>query len=169
MGRFLTRNEVLKSFIKVHNNRYDYSLVEYKGNLNKVKIICREHGTFEQIPKSHKNGNGCPKCSNNYIGGGDYVINQFNEIHNNRYDYSKVNYINDRTKITIICNIHGQFKQSPNNHKAGKGCPECGKYSSSIKQSMELREFIDRARVVHENYYTYENSVLETFIINYIK
>lgn len=159
MARYLTHEEVIKSFILSHGNRYDYSLIKYTGNLNKIKIICEIHGIFEQRPKVHKMGHGCPKCSSNYIDGDRHIINQFNEVHNYRYNYSKMNYINDRNKITIICNIHGQFKQSPNNHKKGKGCPKCGRYTSSIKQSMELNEFIDRAMMVHNEYYTYENSV----------
>lgn len=47
---------------EIHKNKYDYSQVEYKGNLVPVKIVCHSHGVFEQCPKDHKQGNGCPKC-----------------------------------------------------------------------------------------------------------
>lgn len=48
-------------------------------------------------------------------------------VHGNRYDYSKVDYVNQRTKIVIICPVHGVFSQTPKNHLNGQGCPECGK------------------------------------------
>ncbi len=41
-------------------------------------------------------------------------IDKANKIHSNRYDYSKVNYVNSSNKVIIICNIHGEFLQSPN-------------------------------------------------------
>ena len=44
----------------VHNNKYDYSLVNYINNKTKVKIICKKHGAFEQIPDSHLRGRGRP-------------------------------------------------------------------------------------------------------------
>jgi len=46
-----------------HGNRYNYSLVEYINSRTKIKIICPDHGVFEQTPYSHKNGCGCPECS----------------------------------------------------------------------------------------------------------
>ena len=57
------------------------------------------------------------------------------QIHGARYTYSKVNYIDAKTKVIIICPIHGDFEQTPNNHLSGKGCKNCincgFKYNSS--------------------------------------
>lgn len=47
---------------KIHCDKYDYSLVEYTGSTRKVKIVCKKHGVFSQIPANHLNENGCPKC-----------------------------------------------------------------------------------------------------------
>lgn len=48
------------------------------------------------------------------------------EVHNDKYDYSKVNYINNTTKICIICPKHGAFFQTPNMHLYQKqGCKKC--------------------------------------------
>jgi predicted GIY-YIG superfamily endonuclease len=55
----------------------------------------------------------------------DFII-KANEIHGDKYDYSKTNYINRRTKIKIICPIHGEFEQNPGHHLNGSGCPKCG-------------------------------------------
>jgi hypothetical protein len=92
----------------IHNNKYDYSLVEYTNNNTKVKIICPEHGVFEQKPLKHiNNKQGCKACgiisrvkkeSNNT----KIFIVKANEVHNNKYDYSLVEYINNKTKVKII-------------------------------------------------------------------
>ncbi len=51
---------------RVHNNKYDYSLVSYTNTHSKVKIICPMHGVFEQTPSQHKDAkHGCPKCAYN--------------------------------------------------------------------------------------------------------
>ena len=54
--------DVIIKFKQIHGDKYNYSLVEYKGIQNKVKIICSEHGIFEQVPKDHLLGRGCIKC-----------------------------------------------------------------------------------------------------------
>ena len=50
-------------------------------------------------------------------------IEKANLVHNNKYDYSLVNYINNKTKVKIICKIHGAFEQIPDSHLRGRGCP----------------------------------------------
>lgn len=64
-------------------------------------------------------------------------------MHNNKYNYSKFNYKNSKTKGIIICPIHGEFEQDPPNHLAGKGCPECGKLKISQKLTMSSKDFIN--------------------------
>lgn len=87
----------------VHGNKYDYSKVQYKGNKCKICVICPKHGEFWQIAGEHLKGHGCSKCfyDKNKINNA-YSILEFVEkakkIHGNKYDYSKVNYINSRTK-----------------------------------------------------------------------
>lgn len=54
--------EFIEKAYEVHGDKYDYSKVKYINNLMEVIIICREHGEFEQLPKTHKRGNGCVKC-----------------------------------------------------------------------------------------------------------
>jgi hypothetical protein len=57
------------------------------------------------------------------------------QIHGNKYDYSKVFYINNKTKVCIICTEHGEFWQTPINHLNGQGCSDCLKIDKFIKQS----------------------------------
>lgn len=58
----LTTKKFIERATQLHNNKFDYSLVEYKTAVTKIKIICPEHGVFEQTPNSHLRGYGCSKC-----------------------------------------------------------------------------------------------------------
>lgn len=113
----LNTNEFIIRSNKIHNNLYDYSLVKYKNNKTKVKIICKEHGIFEQLPMSHLRGSKCLKCTNksNTKTTKQFIL-ESNNVHNNKYDYSLVNYKNAYSKVKIICKEHGVFEQIPISH-----------------------------------------------------
>jgi very-short-patch-repair endonuclease len=113
----------------IHNNKYDYSLVEYKCSHSKIKIICKEHGIFEQLPYCHLKGNKCPDCTKNKKSTTEKFIIKANVIHNFQYDYSLTNYKNNSTKVKIICPEHGIFEQIPDNHLKGCKCSKCKNYS----------------------------------------
>jgi len=147
--------DVLNNFIQIHGDKYDYSLVNYKDNSTKITIICHRHGVFDQTPKIHKKGSGCPRCSKNYFDGEEKLVNKFNKIHNNKYDYSNMVYKNDMSKIDIICRSHGLFSQIVNNHLNGKGCPKCGKHKTKIKQRLSKEEFIEKSINIHGSKYNY--------------
>ena len=139
----LTTKDFIKRAKEIHKDKYDYSKVEYKGSKNKVCIICPEHGEFWQTPNKHiccKQG--CPKCGGIKNGinkrlGNDKFIERARKIHNNRYDYSKVEYIDYNTKVCIICPEHGEFWQTPQIHLLGKcGCPICNE--SHLERDIRL-------------------------------
>ena len=127
----LTTEEFIEKASVLHNNRYDYSKVEYKRGSEKVCIICPIHGEFWQTPNNHLNGFRCVQCANEMNGIRqrksllDFIKDAV-KIHSNKYDYSKVEYINARTKVCIVCPIHGEFWQTPHKHiNAKHGCPLC--------------------------------------------
>jgi hypothetical protein len=62
-GRGLSDKERIEYWETIHGLKYDYSLVEYEGDASPVKIICEEHGIFEQLPTHHRQGVGCPSCA----------------------------------------------------------------------------------------------------------
>ena len=101
-GRTTNEDWILRAQ-KIHGNKYDYSKVNYIDNISKICIICPEHGEFWQKAYSHLSGCGCPKCN----GGVKYTQEEFikkaREIHGDKYDYSKVNYVNGHTEVCIIC------------------------------------------------------------------
>ena len=122
----LSTEEWIQKAKKVHGDKYDYSKVKYYNAHTKVCIICPIHGEFWQTPASHLMGNACPKCGGKTKLNTDKFIHRAKEIHGDKYDYSKVEYINATTKVCIICPIHGEFWQTPAKHLSGKGCKKCG-------------------------------------------
>ena len=136
---------------KIHENRYDYSKVNYINAKTKIKIICREHGEFHQTPSNHLSNYNCQKCAKNYQLDTNSFIEKAKIIHNDKYDYSKVNYLNTETQIIIICKEHGEFSQIPDFHINRKcGCPKC---SNNVK--LDILEFIEKANKIHGNTYDY--------------
>lgn len=126
----LTTEEFIKRAKEIHGDRYDYSKVEYKKSIEKVCIICPEHGEFWITPHNHLEGKKCKYCaiidrSNKKRNKQEEVIEKAKETHGNKYDYSKVYYHKMHEKVCIICPEHGEFWQSMANHIAGKGCPIC--------------------------------------------
>jgi len=150
MGKKLTRDDFIQRSKKIHGNKYDYSLVEYKNNKTKVKIICKKHGIFEQKPSNHLKGYNCIKCSSTILGN-IFFIQMSKKIHGDKYDYSLVEYKNNKTKVKIICKEHGMFEQTPNNHiSKNQGCSMC-----SNNYNYTTKQFIKKSKEKHGNKYDY--------------
>lgn len=124
-NRYVSTSQFIEKARKVHGDKYDYSRVNYVNNHTPICITCKEHGDFWQIPYSHLAGNGCPKCNGGVAFDKDEFIRKANEVHNDFYDYSQVDYKNAITKVKIICPKHGEFWQRPSCHLKGQGCPKC--------------------------------------------
>ena len=155
VGKKLSKKEIIQRFKVIHGDKYNYSKFEYINNKTKSCIICPEHGEFFMTPDNHLHKHGCPKCksektSKNFLSNSEEFIKKAREIHGDKYDYSKAEYINSRTKVCIICPIHGEFWQTPNSHLAGNGCLKC---SGKFKPTKE--NFIEKAKQVHGDKYDY--------------
>jgi hypothetical protein len=138
----LTAKTFVEKAIKVHGNKFNYNLVEYKASKEKVKIICKKHGVFEQAPQKHLQNRGCPKCAiennaDNKRFTEEEFIDKSQKVHEYKYDYSKVKYVTSQIKVKIICNKHGMFEQLPNSHLRGTGCPKCSWNSSKGEKRIE--------------------------------
>jgi hypothetical protein len=130
MGNRLTQDEFISRSNLLHDNKFDYSKVDYDGIKTPVKIICPLHGEYLQTPSAHLKGYGCKKCgvestAQSKVGNTEDFIKSAKIVHGDKYDYSQVNYKNSRTPVKIRCLIHGEFTHSPNTHLSGKGCPTC--------------------------------------------
>lgn len=162
MAKNLTTEEFLIKAGKVHNNSYDYSLVKYKDTKTKIDIICKLHGKFSILPKNHLRGSGCQACgriisnSNQKISTIQFIKNA-KKIHGEKYNYDKVNYINNKTTVIIKCKIHGDFLQVPMNHINHQGCPQCGTLTAATKHVKSIDDFIEKAKIIHSNKYDYSD------------
>lgn len=120
MNRKKTTSKFIRESIKVNGHKCDYSLVEYKGAHEKVKIKSK-YGIFEMTPDKHLQGRiGNIRSALNKT---KWIINQFREVHGDEYDYSLVKYEKSSTKVSIISE-YGVFKQTPHKHLQGRGCPK---------------------------------------------
>ena len=117
--------EFIEKSNKIHNNKYDYSKVNYTHAKAKIEIICKIHGSFFQTPNQHLCGSNCPDCSSSLPLALETFVERSNQTHDCKYDYSQVNYKNVYTKVEIICNKHGPFFQDPKTHMKGGICPRC--------------------------------------------
>ena len=145
----------------IHGNKYDYSLVKYVNNCTKVKIICKIHGEFQQIPSGHIIKRcGCKNCSVISISlkrksNTEEFIGKSVQVHGDKYDYSKVKYDGRFNDVIIICFTHGDFFQTPRNHLYGQGCPKCWFNRMSVMHKSNTIEFIEKCVQIHKNKYDY--------------
>ena len=116
--------EIVESARKVHGDKYEY--VNYNGIKGKMDMICPRHGKFSQVAYDHLRGFGCEKCkfekmTSNTIEFKSKIENKFP----NKFDLSKVEYVNNHTSITVGCKTHGYFTILPSHLLMGFGCKKC--------------------------------------------
>ncbi len=152
-GYKLTLDDFIVQAMGIHNDRYDYSRVEWVNTTTKVEIVCKVHGSFEQEPYMHYNrGRGCPRCAvENSTYSTPKFVDRANQVHSNKYDYTKTIYQHNDTPVVITCPLHGDYKQKPRVHIEGSGCSKC--FSERNRSSKE--EFINNSLVTHGNRYDY--------------
>jgi hypothetical protein len=140
------------------NGLYTYHPETYKGINHPMRITCPTHGDIMQSPWSHmRSKEGCAKCGKEkrQIGhtaekrqkAKDDFITKASERFNNKYDYSKVNYMGDGVSVIIVCPMHGDFSQTPNKHThSSVGCGECVKLllkRVNSKKKPKIKKLID--------------------------
>ena len=149
----------------LHGSTFSYDESTYVNRSTKLRITCPEHGDFMQTPNSHLRGSGCPECKPKKISEANRralsdFIRRANEVHESRYDYSKVVYTQCKEPVEIACAEHGTFWQTPDSHVSGRGCPTCGiatAADTSVEKAAE--RFEDSAKGVHKDRYDYKKVV----------
>lgn len=151
----MLKDNFIEKSIKIHQNKYSYSSVEYKNRVTNVKIYCNKCNLyFYQKPARHLQGRGCSNCCcSSKLSLSDF-IERSNKIHNFKYDYSESEYISFSDDIKIICKNHGIFIQKAGDHLLGKGCNECAKENSRMTHD----QFINRCKLIHNNFYDYSKT-----------
>ena len=151
----LTNDEFKRRIIEIFGEEYLLNEVNYQCCKSKIKLYCKKHGYFVSTAYHLLQGHGCPKCGVKKNADKKRLticdcIERFREIHGDKYDYSKMDYINTRTKICIICPEHGEFWQTPQKHMSGQGCPKCKRSHMENDISMLLTnnniEFIEQKK-----------------------
>ena len=140
---------------KKYGDKFDFSKVEWKGSREKICIICPEHGEFWTLPRQFLlNNEGCPKCFNKIESNSKDFIEICKKNHEIDYDYSKTVYTGILNNIIVTCPKHGDFKILASTFKKGGNCPEC----NLEKLRLSTKEFIEKAKEVHGDYYSYEKT-----------
>lgn len=148
---------------EIHRDRYIYDLVDFQGVNRKVKIICKEHGMFEQTPDNHMNGQNCPRCGQIQTGiSGRITFKEFKkrarEVHGEKYNYISDSYTMVSEKVSVICHDHGEFKINGTNHLNGEACYNCGIEKIRDDKLIPLEEIKKNLRVKYEDRYVYDFS-----------
>ena len=151
-----TTEKFIEESIKIHKDKYDYSLVNYITNSTKVNIICKKHGIFSQVPQSHLIGNGCKKCgfeNSSREHKPKYTtaefINEAKIIWGDKYDYSLTNFIDSRKTIKIKFN-NEIYEQLPCNHL---------NYAPELRNTKSQDEFINESKKIHNYKYNYDDVI----------
>lgn len=159
-----TTEEVINDLKILHPN-LDFSKFEYNGNLVPAVIICNKHGEFEKAPKGLKKGEGCKMCSREELGtklslSSEEYLKRCLDKHGDKYDYSKINYVNSGTKILVGCPKHGEFSILPThfNSEKGEGCPKCSKEIVAKSLALSTEQFVTRAIEIHGERYDYSKT-----------
>jgi superfamily II DNA or RNA helicase len=150
-----TTDQYIVKAKEIHGDKFDYSRVNYVARNIKVEIVCRTHGSFYTLPDDHTrySTGGCVECAGNQQLTTEQFIAKAHEFHGiGTYDYSVTEYIDNHTKVKIVCHVHGEFWQLPTNHYK-YGCIKC-----SGKFLKDNEDFKREAIIVHQGKYTYENA-----------
>lgn len=153
----MTQEFIRMAKLKHGEKTYNYSKTKVGRKGEPIIVICPKegHGEWQTGPyhaTSHKNQSpgGCPKCFEERRGLAtklkaaekfEYAAKQ---IHGEKYDYSRVQYIDSKKAVRILCGKdgHGEFLQSPNVHLSGSGCPECGRQKISEEKLIDITDNI---------------------------
>jgi hypothetical protein len=158
----MERSKFIERAVIKHNNKYIYSNIPAKFNcMDKVCIICPEHGKFYQQASSHvAAGRGCKQCLGHRLIDTKSFIIEAVKIHGDRYNYSETSYIKAHDKVKIICKEHGIFEMTAAAHIHQKqGCRKCNnilRYDAEESLHSKAKiSFICKANNIHNNIFDY--------------
>lgn len=164
----LDNSQVIEKLRSLYGNTLDYSKVDYKNSRSYITLICPKHGDFEKYANDALQGRGkCPKCQRG-ISNTEEFIEKAKEKFGDKFDYSKVKFVNKTTKVTITCPKHGNFLIQPNTFlNSVYGCGKCrypdkeiiNKPSKEQQLSIKQQVFISRAGEIHKDKYNYSKVI----------
>lgn len=156
--RGIEKQKFIEKCNSLYKSFYDYSEINYINLETAINVKCRTHGYFKTLPMNHKIGHGCPVCGKNKRKENTRkkmeqdFIKKANKVHKNKFSYPNFKYINNQTRIEIICKKHGKFFQRPSSHLAGSGCPKC----NSSGGEERILNFLEKNKIRYETQYRFD-------------
>jgi Protein of unknown function (DUF723) len=149
-ANLLTHDQFVEKAQKIHGLKYTYP-EQYKKSLKHIGIKCPKHGVFKQTPNNHLHGHGCKFCQSDGAAervrlSHDEFVARARKIHGNRFEYPET-YHASIQPIAIVCPQHGRFKQTPNTHLGGAGCPKC---MESLGER-RITRMLEKLKINHES------------------
>ena len=159
-------NKCLKKDKAVLEQNYSSSDIKNRKFKPVFECCCGKKGCTKIFDNIFKSGAFCDECTqknahksrnspNKILQKQKTTIQKFKDKHGDRYDYSKVKYINVKTNIIIICKIHGEFQQKPDRHLRTSGCQKCGNQSRSVSTQKTTIDFIKDAMQIYNDTFDY--------------
>lgn len=146
-----TSAEFVEEARALFGEKYDYSLIKYTGSHHKVRVVCREHGAFDQEARNLLKGRGCPHCSARKPINTERFIAESRKMYGDIYTYERSVCNSTRDKVCVTCPEHGYWYPNANNHIRGSaGCPVC-----AGNKKLSTFEFVSRAGAAHSGKYDY--------------
>lgn len=155
----MTEKQFIEKCNNKFGNKYSFEKLDFIDTNTPVTLVCPIHGEFTKTPKNILRTMGCPKCSGKVKLTTEEFIEKAKAIHGDKYDYSKAQYVNKKTKVCIICPEHGEFWQTPDDHcNKPAGCPKCKFDKLKNNQTYTLEYLLDKAHEKFGNTYVYDTS-----------
>lgn len=157
----LSNEKIIQRSKAKYGDSFDYSKTVYKGKYEPLTLICRRHGEIHTTAERHMaTVHGCKQCDVELSRQANLEASlaKANEVHNHKYDYSKVVFVNTTENVEIVCPEHGSFWQGLYNHYGkGQGCPACARQADRLTKE----DFIAKSKIIHGDSYGYEKVVYE--------
>lgn len=146
----------------VHDDKYSYKNLEYVDMNSYAYITCPEHGDFKQNTGKHRWGRGCPKCANeSRVAKSKWSFSEFvdraREVHGDNYDYIEGTYRGYNKPVGVVCQVHGEFWPTVNNHLRGKICKACHLEGRTFSFASCAEDFQEKSERIHGDKYLYES------------
>jgi len=166
--------EFLKRAKEKYGEQYSYNKDEFVNMTTKITIYCKKHKHyFKQTPMLHLASVAapCPFCAKDACGHftskltNEMFIERSKEIFgDDRFDYSRLNYINMDTPVELYCNVHKVwFKVIPEKHLCRQqGCPNCNNSESTLER--EVRLLLERNNIRFEKEKKFEWLKYESYL-----
>lgn len=163
MGKKQTKEEYVADCLVIHRRKYYYGDAVYISGKHKIEITCPDHGNFWQLAESHKQGRGCPACARinsttKQMLTQEEAVSKLYSVFPS-YDFSTTVYVGAKSKVSASCPKHGIFTQVYGDLAQGHGCQQCSREAVSVSQASNTSEFVYKALIAKESFYSYPRTV----------